>query len=338
MEETITIRRPDDFHVHFREGGILSAVAPLTADHFNRALAMPNTTDPIRTGEDAVQYRDQIRKAARNELFEPLMTIKITDGTTPAVIVKAKECGVIAGKAYPVGVTTNAQEGVSDFKKLAPIFSMMQDVGMVLSLHGEISNRFVSVFKKEVKFLPTLKWLVDTFPTLKIVFEHVSTKEAVYEVSMMPDTVAATVTVHHLFLTTDDVLGSYILPHNFCKPIPKTAEDREVIRDAVIQGSGKFFFGSDSAPHVKMRKECGSGAAGIFSAPVVLASLAQFFDEHNHMERFEDFVSRFGAEFYGLPLNTETVALSKSKWVIPEEYDSIVPFMANEKLLWKVVK
>lgn len=337
MTETITIRKPDDFHVHFREGFILGAVAPLTADHFGRAIAMPNTNDPIRTGEDALRYRDAIRKASRNTSFEPLMTVKITDATLPGTIVKAKECGVIAGKAYPVGVTTNAHEGVSDFKKLTPVFAVMEHIGMVLSLHGESPNPFASALKKEEKFLPILRWLVDTFPALKIVFEHVSTQEAVYEVSIMPDTVAATVTAHHLFLTIDDVIGGSISPHNFCKPIPKTVNDRKAIRDVVLQGSKKFFFGSDSAPHLKMRKECGNGSPGIFSAPVVLASLAKFFEDRQCMQRLEDFVSRFGAEFYGLPLSTETITLSKTDWVVPEGYDSIVPFMAQQKLPWKVV-
>lgn len=336
MARNITIRKPDDFHVHMREGDVLRSVAPCTARHFARALIMPNTTVPILTWRDAMRYRDAVRMAANTASFEPLMTIKITDATTSREIMNARKNGVLVGKAYPAGVTTNADDGVRDFKKCSDVFAAMEGEGMILSLHGEDPDPAVLIHKKEKSFLPILDRLADVFPSLKIVFEHVSTKEAVYLIRAMPDTVAATVTVHHLMLTMDDVVGSAVRPHHFCKPIPKTADDRAIIQDVVKNGNRKFFFGSDSAPHLRTKKECAAGAAGIFSSPVALAVLAEFFASHGIMEKLENFVSTFGAEFYGLPLNTETIILSEEEWVVPEEYENIVPFMAGKKLPWIV--
>ncbi len=324
----ITIRRPDDFHVHFRRGEMLRTVAPHTAAQFARALVMPNTDPPILLAADALVYRDEIRQATGPD-FEPLMTIQITDSTTPEVVREARDSGVVAGKVYPRGVTTNSHNGVTDFQALDAVFGEMGRVGMVLSIHGQHPTAFI--LRREGAFLGTLRDLAARFPHLRIVLEHVSTQDAVRTVAELPANVAATITLHHLQLTLDDVLADGGLrPHNYCQPVAQAPEDRSALRQASVSGNPKFFFGSDSAPHPREHKESACGCAGVFTAPVILPALAQSQGVQ------EPFLSEFGARFYGLPLNAGTVTLVEEDWTVPEEIGGVVPFRAGETLHWKL--
>lgn len=329
----IKIRKPDDFHVHLRTGDLLTTVLPCTANVFSRALVMPNANPPILTAEDAKQYRQEILRLAPAG-FEPLMTIKLTDYTKPEMVRQAKKAGVIALKAYPAGVATNSQDGIPDFLALYSVFEEMAKVGMVLSIHGEKPG--VNCLYAEEEFLPTLKDIAETFPRLKIVMEHITTGAAVKTISGLPDNVSATITAHHLHLTFSDVVSDKIRPHNFCWPIAKTVENRRALILAATSGNQKFFFGSDSAPHLRLKKESAEASPGIFSAPVALLLLATIFEERNALDRLENFVSRFGAEFYGLSLNEGSISLVPKLTEIPKEIAGIVPFMAGEKLLWGV--
>lgn len=335
----ITIRRPDDFHVHFRDGGALEWIPLATASVFARALVMPNTEFPIRTGPQALAYKQRIIEALSLEpsiVFEPLMTIMLTPETTPDTVAKARENGVVAAKLYPRGATTKSAHGVelSKLGDLLEVFNAMEETGMVLCVHGEDPD--VPILEREQAFLPVLINLADGFPRLRIVMEHVTTRAAVTTVVSLPDRVAATITAHHLRLTIDDVIGGRMRPHHFCLPVAKTADDRKVLRDAVMSGNPKFFFGSDSAPHPIRNKECEEGAPGIFSAPVALPILAEIFDGSGHLDRLEDFVSRFGAEFYGLPLNNETITLTEKRWSVPSLWGHARTFGCNEPLHWAV--
>ena len=335
-QKIICIRKGDDMHCHLRRGEILGKVVGFTRDCFSRAVIMPNTNPPILTANDVRQYRNEIKMYC-NSLFEPLMTIQLTEATTPAMIAEAKEAGAVAAKLYPRGVTTNSESGVSDFKKIHPALAEMQRLNMLLLVHGESPDPEIFCLDREATFLHTLSDIVGGFPKLKIVLEHITTEKAFVWILSMPRHVAATITVHHLLLTLDDVVGGFISPHNFCKPIAKRPEDRRALLEAATSGSTKFFYGGDSAPHLKEKKECSHGCAGVFKAPVALCLLAQIFETNLALHKLEDFVATFGAEFYGLPYNTETIALQRKKWVVPDEYEGIVPFMAGEELRWQVV-
>lgn len=332
----ITTRRFDDWHAHFREGTILKTVVPYTASYCGRALAMPNTRPPKLTGANCKDYKREILSAAEstNPDFEPLMTIKLTRSTTPKCIREAHEAGVIAAKAYPVGVTTNAQDGIQDFSKLASVFSAMEEVNMVLPIHGEQPD--YSCLSREVAFLPTLYKLVESFPRLRIVMEHLTTRQVIETVKLFPNTVGATITAHHLVLTLDDVISETLQPHNFCLPIAKTADDRQALIDAATSGNPKFFFGSDTAPHSKSEKQKGRGMPGIFAAPVVPQLLAQVFEKAGALGKLENFTSVHGARFYGLPLNKGTIVLEERLFCTPQEINGIVPFLAGQTLGWSV--
>lgn len=328
---------------------MLRLVAPMTAAHFARALVMPNLGRPVATGSAASLYRGVIRMFAPG--FEPLMTIKLLDSTTPEVIGSAKAAGVVAAKLYPRGVTTNSDDGVSDPLALGPVYEAMQEGGMVLCLHGETPGVFC--MDREAAFLDTLGELVVRYPKLKIVLEHVTTSQAVSFVLLAPETVAATITVHHLVLTLDDVVGDKIQVHHFCKPIAKTPKDRTILRRAATRGSPKFFLGTDSAPHLIRDKHCASGCAGVFSAPVALPILAQVFEEEGCLDALEAFTSVHGANFYGLPLNEGTIELVREPWTVPSSYrvsrvedlhqdpavtdNRVRPLYAGRELPWKVV-
>ncbi len=334
MSETFTIRKGDDFHCHFRTGNILKSVAKHTAAQFKRAVAMPNTIPPVLTAQNAADYRNEIRWACPE--LEALMTVQINSGTTPEMIEEGYNSVVVAGKVYPQGVTTNSENGVSDFKAIYPALEKMQELGMPLLLHGEDPWEKVVCFSREKMFLPTFYGIACDFPRLKIVLEHISTEDAAGFIARMPGNVAATITVHHLMLTIDDVVGGLIQPHNFCKPIVKMPQDREALLKAATSGNPKFFFGSDSAPHRKEKKECSHGCAGVFSAPVAMPLLVQLFEERDALNKLEDFVSKFGADFYGLPQNNETITLSRQDWEVREAHNGIVPFMEGETMHWKV--
>ena len=331
----IAVKKGDDMHLHLRRGQILRSVIGFTSSQFKRAVIMPNTGPPILTAKDAVAYRDEIMQYQVGD-FQPLMTIQVTDCTTPAMIEEAKEAGVVAGKVYPQGVTTNSQNGIANFKAIYPALREMQNQQMLLLLHGESPDPEVFCLDREEVFLSTLANLAGDFPELKIVLEHITTEKAVLAVKKF-ENVAATITAHHLLLTLDDVIGNLISPHNFCKPIAKRPEDRWTLRQAAISGNPKFFYGGDSAPHAKEMKECSNGCAGIFNAPVALPLLAQIFAKYSGFSFLNDFISKFGADFYGLPQTKETIILAEKDWPVPNEYDGIVPFMAGKTLRYQVI-
>lgn len=324
-------------HVHLREGAMLDVVAPLTSRHFSRALVMPNTTEPIRNGADVRAYRAAINRA--DPRFEPLMTIKLTDATTEEDIRSAAATGAVAAKLYPVGVTTNSEDGVKSpcAEHMWPLYRVMAEVGMVLSLHGETPKAFC--LDREEAFLDDLVDIVATVPRLKTVLEHVTTAKAVQLIAQLGTShnVAATITVHHLFLTLDDVIGDKLMPHHFCKPIPKRPQDQEALIKAATSGNPKFFLGTDSAPHAKGKKECDSGCAGVFTAPIAMPLLTTLFEELGCLEKLEAFTSQFGADFYGLPLNEGRLTLVKEPMLVPDSYVGIVPFYAGKVIPWSVV-
>lgn len=333
--DSLTLRKPDDFHLHLRQGEMLKNVLPHTVAQCARAIIMPNLTPPVLTAEDLKKYRQEIESALTGKAFTPLMTFKIVSSTTPEMVKELKIAGASAGKMYPEGVTTNSEDGVSDFPALYPVFAEMEKQGLVLCLHGEMPGEFC--LDRESAFLDVLKDIADHFPTLKIVLEHITTADAVDAVESLPEQVAATITVHHLALTLDDVIGDKIQPHHFCKPIAKRPEDRQALLLAATGGSSKYFLGTDSAPHLKENKECAEGCAGVYTAPVMLPILAELFEETGALDMLENFTSRYGAEFYGLPLNEEKVQLTKKSWKVPDQYEGVVPFRAGEMLNWSVV-
>ncbi len=332
----IVIRRPADFHVHFREGDMLKLLLPYTARYFSRALIMPNTSEPILTGTNALEYKQRIISTSRElgcNNFTPLMSIQITPQTTPRIIIAARAMGVIAGKVYSKGMTTNSENGVVDYFALTPVWEAMAEVGMIASFHGELPGVFC--LDREKAFLDTFKEISRRAPKLKMVLEHVTTREAVSAVGRLPDTVAATITAHHLCLTLDDVVGSKLQPHNFCKPIAKRPEDRQALLLAATCGNPKFFFGSDTAPHVRGQKECAEGCAGVFSAPVALSVLAREFDVLGCLDQLEAFTSVRGPVFYGLSPDKDSLTLETKSWMVPEEIGGVVPFLAGQVLEWQ---
>ncbi|PIP65398.1 dihydroorotase [Candidatus Peregrinibacteria bacterium CG10_big_fil_rev_8_21_14_0_10_49_16] len=341
---TFTMRRLDDMHCHFRTGALLEEVLPWTVRYAGRAIAMPNTRPrAILTADDVVWYRDQILRV-RDAMpvqypFEPLMTIEIRDSTTPQMVMDAYRVGAVAGKVYPLGVTTNSDEGLRDFfsTQIQETFRAMRGIGMLLLMHGELDKPRTLVTKREHVFLPVLCRLVDMFPDLRMVLEHISTKEAVELVWEFGPNVAATITAHHLYLTLNDVIGDGIRPHNGCMPMPKDFSDRDALIEAAMSGNPKFFLGSDSAPHPREKKECARGACGDYTAPHLPELLATKFEEHGKLNRLDGFGSRFGAEFYGLPLNEGKITLTQETWCIPEQCGMVVPFRAGLPLRWQLV-
>lgn len=326
-----TQRMPDDFHVHFREGAMLEQVATYTARSFGRALVMPNLSIPITSAGHLESYRAAIRQAAPLP-FVPLMTFYANEDVSPESVRELKEAGAVAGKYYPKGVTTGSEAGASDIERLYPLFAAMEEHGLVLCLHGEQPGVFC--LDREEEFLRrSLLRLSRKFPRLRNVLEHITTANAASWVRML-DNVAATITVHHLYLTLDDVIGDKINPHAFCKPIAKREEDRQALIEAAASGNPKFFFGSDSAPHTKGTKECASGCAGIFSAPCAMESLLEIFSTEGKIEKLENFTATFGAKFYGLPLNTQKVSYARMDWTFDNEVVGIIPFRAGQKMRW----
>ena len=334
MEETsLRIRRPDDFHLHLREKKMLYTVIRYSAEVFARAIIMPNLAEPVRTAKEVRQYRQSILEVLRyyglNEKFTPLMTIQITDETTPADIAEAKRENVLAGKFYPKSAkreakdVTSTSHGVTDFRKLTHVLEAMEKNQMHALFHAEPPDTYYT--NREVAFLEILEWIRKDFPDLPMVVEHITTREAVYWVTDTPG-VAATITLHHLLLTGDDVMGAEFQPHFFCKPLAKRPEDRNALRGAALSGNPKFFFGSDSAPWLRELKEGASCKAGVFTAPAAIPLLAEFFDSCRSLCRLEPFVSEFGARYYGLDLNLRTIRLVQREWALPDECDGVVPF------------
>jgi len=332
--QKLSLRKPDDMHVHLRQDAMLTLVTPHTAAQCARAIVMPNLTPPILTAEDVNRYRKEIQTAG-GKGFTPLMTFKIVPSTTAAMVEKLKKAGATAGKLYPEGVTTNSEDGVKDIPALYPVFKEMEKQGLVLCLHGEVPGVFS--LDREAAFLPVLDALAKNFPNLKIVLEHITTAASVEKVLSLPKNVGATITVHHLELTLDEVIGDKIHPHHFCKPIAKRPEDKARLIEAAISGNPKFFLGTDSAPHTKETKECAAGCAGVYTAPVMMPVLAEVFERMDSLEKLEDFSSKFGAVFYDLPLNMEKIELVKEDWQVPDLYGTVVPYRAGQMLSWRLV-
>lgn len=324
---------PDDFHVHLRQGALLENYAKTVAKEFGRILVMPNTVPPITSAAQIQDYRSQIQKAAPG--LDLLLTFKLNAKFTPEDLKQMKEAGAVAGKYYPAGVTTNSEDGVSDFDSILPVVAEMEKLGLVLCIHGEEPTAFC--LDREKEFIRRVEYLAEHFPKLRIVFEHLSTKASVEAVLRLPQNVAATITVHHLLHTLDDIIGGSLQPHHFCKPTPKRPEDREALRKAAFSGNPKFFFGSDSAPHAQSKKECCCGAAGVYTAPVAVPALIQIFEEAGELDKLSNFIGAFGADFYRIPRQTKKVVYVEDPWTVPEIVDGAVPLFAGKSLKWKKI-
>lgn len=330
----LTLRAADDFHIHLRndEERTPAAIRAVTSGGVSRVMVMPNTDPAIATGEDAHLYKKYLRELGAP--FTIHTTIKLTQATKPEDIEAAAMSGVLAGKQYPLGVTTNSQDGVSDVKAMYPVYQAMADHDMVLSLHGEVPDVFV--MDAETAFLEKLIEIHRNFPHLRIVLEHITTSAAIDVVSEMSDKVAATITDHHLAITLHDIAGTELKPHLFCKPLAKRPEDRKALNEVVRSGHPRFFSGTDSAPHLRKDKECASGCAGVFNSAYHMQFLATHFAEQNMLNRLEDFTSKFGAEFYQLPLNETQILLKPKPWEVPKVIDGLVPFKAGETLRYSL--
>jgi len=336
--QTLTIRRPDDWHVHLRDGEMLRAVAPYTARQFARAIVMPNLVPPVTTPEAAAAYRERI-VAAAGPRFRPLMTCYLTDETKPDEVARGFEEDIwVAAKLYPAGATTNSASGVTDVRNIYSLLERMQAIGMVLCVHGEVTDPEIDVFDREAVFIERVLWrLVDDFPKLKIVLEHITTADAVDFVSANAPNVGATVTPQHLIINRNSIFAGGLRPHAYCLPVAKREKHRLAVRTAATSGLENIFLGTDSAPHTREAKESPCGCAGIFNAPFALESYATVFDEEGALDKFEAFASINGPRFYGLPVNEETVTLERAEIEVPDEIDSLVPFQAGERLPWKFV-
>jgi len=335
--QTLTIRRPDDWHVHLRDGDMLKAVAPYTARQFARAIVMPNLVPPVTSVEAADAYRRRIVDAA-GPGFTPLMTCYLTNGADPNELQRGFESGTwIAAKLYPAHATTNSGHGVTDIRNIYPALERMQSIGMVLCVHGEVTEPDVDIFDREAVYIDrVLKAVVRDFPGLKIVLEHITTGEAAAFVEASGPNIGATVTPQHLIINRNAMFAGGLRPHAYCLPVAKREQHRLAVRRAATSGSAKFFLGTDSAPHARSAKESDCGCAGIFNAPFALESYAQVFDEEGALERLEAFASENGPRFYGLSLNEGSVTLERAECNVPELLAGLVPFHAGETLRWRM--
>jgi len=335
MQE-LTITRPDDWHLHLRDGEMLKAVLPDTAKQFARAIVMPNLKPPVRTVDEASAYRDRILAAIPDGMsFEPLMTLYLTDNTTPDEIAKAKESGFVkAVKYYPAGATTNSDSGVSDILKVTDALQAMESVGLPLLLHGEVTSADVDMFDREAVFIESiLKPLIEKMPSLRIVLEHITTQQAAEFVTESPDHIGATLTPQHLLYNRNAMFQGGVRPHYYCLPILKREAHREALVAAATSGNKKFFLGTDSAPHVTGAKEASCGCAGIYSAHAAIEFYAEAFEKANALDKLEGFASHFGPDFYGLPRNTDQITLVKEEHKVSATHPAgVTPLRANETL------
>jgi dihydroorotase len=339
----ITLTRPDDWHLHLRDGAHMRAVLPHTAERFGRAIVMPNLRPPVTTTAAALAYRTRILEALPRDMsFEPLMTLYLTDVTAPGEIAKAKASGVVhAVKYYPAGATTNSDSGVTDLTRCFDVFEAMSRHGMPLLVHGEVTDPAVDIFDRERVFIETvLAPLAARFPALKIVVEHITTREAAQYVSEASPSVAATITAHHLLLNRNALFAGGVRPHHYCLPIIKRETHREALLAAAVSGSSKFFLGTDSAPHARDTKETPCGCAGIYTAHAAIELYAEVFEQAGALAKLESFASVYGPRFYGLPVNEGKITLEKAEVLVPEELvfgdERLVPFRAGEALRWRI--
>ena len=340
----ITITRPDDWHLHLRDGNHMRAILPDVGRRFARAIVMPNLKPPVTTTQNALAYRERILSALPDGMqFEPLMTLYLTDSTTGDEIRRAKASGVVrAVKYYPAGATTNSESGVSELSKCEDALNAMSECELPLLVHGEVTFPNVDIFDRERIFIdrvliPVLK----KYPKLRLVFEHITTREAVRFVMASPPRVAATITAHHLLLNRNAMFSGGIRPHHFCMPVLKREEDRQALIHAAISGNPKFFLGTDSAPHARDTKVASCGCAGVYTAHAGIELYAEIFGAYNALEKLEGFASVYGPAFYGLPRNSEKITLIKETWDVPKEVpyhkDTLVPFRAGGTVAWRLM-
>jgi dihydroorotase len=341
--DRLTIKRPDDWHLHLRDGAAMASVLADSARRFGRAIVMPNLRPPVVTTQQALHYRERILAALpEGASFEPLMTLYLTDDTPPEEIARARLSGRVFGvKLYPAGATTHSDAGVTRLSRCFHALERMQDVGMPLLVHGESTDPAIDVFDREKAFLEeTLGPLLERFPRLKVVLEHITTRDAVHYVEVTGENVAATITAHHLLLNRNALFLGGIRPHHYCLPVLKREEHREALVEAATSGNPKFFLGTDSAPHARGAKEATCGCAGVYTAHAALELYAVAFEEAGALERLEAFASEFGPRFYGLPPSRETVTLVREPWRIPETVafgdEELVPLRAGEPIPWKL--
>ena len=341
----LKLARPDDWHLHLRQGEVMSSVVGMTAKQMGRAIVMPNLSPPVRNAQEALRYRNEIVcSLPKGTSFNPLMALYLTDKTTKQNIIEAgNNEHVYAVKLYPAGATTNSESGVTSVMGVYPVIEQMQKEGVPLLVHGEVTHADIDVFDREKVFIETvLAPLLKNFPELKVVLEHITTKEAVDFVFGSSDNVAATITAHHLLANRNHMLVGGIKPHYYCLPVLKRkSPHQEALIAAATSGSAKFFLGTDSAPHDKYQKESACGCAGVFSAHAAIELYAEVFDRANKIEMLEGFASHHGPDFYGLKRNTESITLEKNSWVVPESYklanSEIVPFFGGRSLSWRLL-
>jgi dihydroorotase len=342
--DRLELIRPDDWHLHLRDGDALRAVLPDTARRFARAIVMPNLRPPVRTTDEALAYRERILAALPSGArFEPLMTLYLTDDTPPEEISRAKLSGRVHGvKLYPAGATTHAEAGVTRISRCFHALERMAEIGLPLLVHGESTDPEVDVFDREQVFVEeVLGPLLDRFPGLKVVLEHITTREAAQFVEVTGPNVAATITAHHLLMNRNAMFLGGIRPHHYCLPVLKREAHREALVEAATSRNPKFFLGTDSAPHARGAKEAACGCAGVYTAHAAIELYAAAFDEAGALDRLEGFASRFGPRFYGLPENRERITLAREQWTVPESLalgaDALVPLRAGETIPWKLV-
>ncbi|MBV9622313.1 MAG: dihydroorotase [Gammaproteobacteria bacterium] len=340
----LRITRPDDWHLHLRDGAALAAVVGFSAARFARAIVMPNLNPPVTSTPQARAYRERIRACLpAGARFEPLMTLYLTDSTTAAELEAAKASGLIHGiKLYPAGATTHAEAGVTDVRALDERFARMAELGLVLEVHGEVTDPAVDIFEREARFIDTvLGPLIERHPRLRVVFEHITTAAAVQFVRGAREGVAATVTPQHLLLNRNALFAGGIRPHHYCLPVLKAERERRALLEALAAGSPRFFLGTDSAPHARGDKERACGCAGVFSAHAALELYAEAFESIGALPRLEAFAAFHGADFYGLPRNRDAVTLVREPWSVPAQFpygaDTLVPLRAGESVAWRLV-
>lgn len=340
----ITLTRPDDWHLHLRDDALMASVLPDTAHQFARAIVMPNLRPPVTTTAQAIAYRERILDALpADSTFDPLMTLYLTDNTSPEEIHRAAQSGVVkAVKLYPAGATTNSDAGVNHIYKPEAALRAMAELGIPLLVHGEVTDPHIDIFDREAEFLETiLKPLLDHIPELRVVAEHITTRQMADFVLHAGDRIAATITPQHLLLNRNAMLVGGMRPHHYCLPVLKRESHREVLVEVATSGNRKFFLGTDSAPHSKGAKENACGCAGIYSAHAAIELYAEAFEQAHALDKLEGFASHFGADYYGLPRNSDTITLVKQPWEVPASYpfgdEVVVPFRAGEKIAWRLV-
>ena len=344
MTDTLTITRPDDWHIHFRDAAAMASVLPDTARVFARAIAMPNLKPPVVTVADAAAYRERLLAAVpAGVAFQPLMTLYLTDNTRADEIARAQASGFVhAVKYYPAGATTNSDAGVTDLRRCEAVFAAMEEAGMPLLVHGEVTDREVDVFDREAVFIDrVLLPLLDRHPRLKVVFEHITTQQAVEFVRSANANVAATITAHHLLYNRNAMFKGGIRPHMYCLPVLKREPHRRALIEAAISGNAKFFLGTDSAPHAQGTKESSCGCAGIYTAHAAIELYAEAFEDAGALDKLEAFASFYGADFYGLPRNRDTITLQRQVWQVAQTLalgsELCVPLRAGESMRWQCV-